>query len=77
MELTYVETLRRRWAVLGINADPASPKGKQKNDEANASVLDEESDESRRQVMEGAIVLAVMSSAVKGMIFFSRLRLNS
>lgn len=69
MELTYIETLRRRWAVLGIEATSASLKGKGKGADTEGSTPDEESDESRRQVMEGSIVIAVMSSAVKGMIF--------
>lgn len=65
MELTYIESLRRRWAVLGIDA--TDTKGKKKGDgETGAPTPDDESDESRRQVMQGAIVLAVMASAVKG-----------
>lgn len=68
MELTYIESLRRRWAVLGIDPS-ADTKGKKKSDgETGAPAPDEEeSDESRRQVMQGAIVFAVMASAAKGM----------
>lgn len=65
MELMYIETLRRRWAVLGIDA--SAGKGKAKEDtSAELDNVDDESDESRRQVMDGAIVLAVMTAAVKG-----------
>jgi len=82
MELTYIESLRRRWAVLGID-DSANTKGKKKGDgETDAPPPDDESDESRRQVMQGAIVLAVMASAVKGLrvpnvsTFFLRITLS-
>lgn len=65
MELTYVETLRRRWAVLGIEG---AAKGKGKGGDENNALPDDESEESRRLVMEGAVVLAVMENAVKGML---------
>lgn len=65
MELTYVETLRRRWAVLGIEG---AAKGKGKSADENSTLPDDESEESRRLVMEGAVVLAVMENALKGMV---------
>ncbi|KAF8316380.1 hypothetical protein DL93DRAFT_2056465 [Clavulina sp. PMI_390] len=65
MELTYVETLRRRWAVLGIDAASATSKGKAKLDPA--AEPDDENDDSRQQVMQGAIVKAVMASAIKAL----------
>jgi U3 small nucleolar RNA-associated protein 6 len=65
MELTYIESLRRRWAVLGVDV-AADTEGKKGDGETGAPPPDDELDESRRQVMQGAIVLAVMASAVKG-----------
>lgn len=67
MELTYIESLRRRWDVLGIDASADAKDRKKGDGETSASPPDEESDESRRQVMQGAIVLAVMASAIKGL----------
>lgn len=85
MELGFVESLRRRWDVLGINARP-DDKGKGKADdlddpsqrimggrheleEVEDSVdMDEgvEGAEARREIMQGAIVKSVITSAVQG-----------
>lgn len=63
MELTYIESLRRRWAVLGIGA--ANP------GLGDSPAAHDESEETRRRVMEGAIVVAVIENAVRGEICLS------
>ena len=62
MELGFIESLRRRWGVLGINADG---KGKGRGDEDN-EVENTEGAASRRDIMEGAIVKSVIRNAVQG-----------
>jgi U3 small nucleolar RNA-associated protein 6 len=52
MELGYIERLRRRWEVLGIEG---------KGEESG-----EESEEGRREIMGGGIVKTVISSAAQG-----------
>ena len=80
MELGFVESLRRRWGVLGIEVEA---KGKQRAQDVDESQemddnevermqldAEDEGDEgeaARRQIMEGAIVKSVMSNAVKGL----------
>ena len=59
MELGYIETLRRRWEVLGIiPKDGDVPPNVEGEDESEAS---------RREIMGGAIVRTVLENAVKGM----------
>jgi len=53
MELGFIESLRRRWDVLGI---------KEKADE------NREGAGSRQDIMQGAIVKSVMNSAVQGAV---------
>ena len=56
MELGFIESLRRRWDVLGI--------------QIRENVEEEEEykgEEARRKVMEGGIVESVISSAARGM----------
>ncbi|KAI1796429.1 U3 small nucleolar RNA-associated protein 6-domain-containing protein [Ganoderma leucocontextum] len=92
MELGFVEGLRRRWSVLGIDVkgkgkDTGAGKGEKKDkgkvavdlwsgiggeDEGEADGMDVDAEEdlmedevARRQIMEGAIVKSVISSAVK------------
>lgn len=79
-EMSFVESMRRRWDVLGINS---SGKGKEKEkaqgeviegmDEVEVEQIqteaDGEGDEAefaRREIMKGAIVKSVMSNAAKG-----------
>ncbi len=93
MELGFVESLRRRWSVLGIDVkgtgkdtvagkDQGKDKGKGaddrwngigEEDEGEADGMDVDAEEdltedevARRQIMEGAIVKSVISSAVTG-----------
>ncbi|KAI0073382.1 hypothetical protein K474DRAFT_1721714 [Panus rudis PR-1116 ss-1] len=78
MELGFVESMRRRWSVLGIDVD-GKDKGKGKErisaiseGEAEQMQVDaeEEGDESeaaRREILQGAIVKSVISSAVKAL----------
>ncbi|KAI0356208.1 hypothetical protein OH77DRAFT_1423811 [Trametes cingulata] len=93
MELNFIESLRRRWSVLGIDvkgkgketekaakgkqrkaADSGDESGLEDAEDANADGMDvdqeEELDEdeaARKQIMEGAIVKAVISNAVKAL----------
>lgn len=53
MELGYVESLRKRWDVLGVAHD--------NNDED-----DDEGEAARKLVMQGEIVCTVVSNAAKG-----------
>ncbi|PPQ89504.1 hypothetical protein CVT25_012176 [Psilocybe cyanescens] len=75
MELGFVESLRRRWDVLGIQVsnekeDPSQhilgERISEEKDE-NAAKMDAEyeGDEARRKVMEGTIVESVISSAAR------------
>ncbi|KII92126.1 hypothetical protein PLICRDRAFT_103628 [Plicaturopsis crispa FD-325 SS-3] len=81
MEMGFVEGLRRRWGILGV--DIGKGKGKGKSVDTDMDVLgeggdvqrmeedaDEEGDQGdavRREIMEGAIVKSVVSSAVKAL----------
>ncbi|KAI0373390.1 hypothetical protein BV20DRAFT_962522 [Pilatotrama ljubarskyi] len=93
MEMNFIESLRRRWSVLGIEVkgkgketDKAA-KGKQKKpaesgdesaledaDDADADGMEVDQEEelgedeaARKQIMDGAIVKAVISNAVKAL----------
>lgn len=86
MELGFVESLRRRWSVLGIEVEDTKGKGKQRardtdeDQEMDGSDVErmkvdaedegDEGEAARRQIMRGAIVMSVMSSAARGL--FSR-----
>jgi U3 small nucleolar RNA-associated protein 6 len=81
MELGFIEGLRRRWDVLGINI-AEDGKGKEKALEmpmdldGDDSMVDQmqvdgdtpgnDEDKTRQAVMDGAIVKSVLSSAAKG-----------
>jgi U3 small nucleolar RNA-associated protein 6 len=81
MELGFIEGLRRRWDVLGINI-AEDGKGKEKALEmpmdldGDDSIVDQmqvdgdtpgnDEDKTRQAVMDGAIVKSVLSSAAKG-----------
>ncbi len=81
MELGFIESLRRRWGVLGINdkshSDDAAAKDKALSSNLNGHddvipidnddepALDE-GDEARREIMQGAIVKSVISNAAQG-----------
>ncbi|KZT70904.1 hypothetical protein DAEQUDRAFT_724645 [Daedalea quercina L-15889] len=82
MELGFVESLRRRWDVLGIEVEDTKRKGKQRaldedgDDDMGKEMqkmqvdAEDEGDEgeaARRQIMQGAIVKSVMSSAAKAL----------
>lgn len=75
MELGFVESLRRRWDVLGIDLDPKQ-KGKERANESEEQVermqdqAEEDNDEgekARRDIMKGAIVKSVIANAVKAL----------
>jgi len=74
MELGYIESLRRRWEVLGIKTGGKKKEDKvigdeEDDEEKEAETTEEDSDigaEARRKVMEGAIVASVVSSAGQG-----------
>lgn len=79
-ELGFVESMRRRWDVLGIDV---GGKGKGKSREqvspeegmdegevaqlqAEADAEGDEAEQARKEIMQGAIVKSVISNAVKG-----------
>lgn len=71
MELGFVEGLRRRWDVLGINLG-VQAKGNAKEmpldleeSENQMQVDEDDRDATRRAIMEGAIIKSVISSAAK------------
>lgn len=77
MEMGFVESIRRRWQVLGIKEDETKSKGKQKALDVDVDMdmvtkLDEDGGdedvgvEARRAIMQGAIVKSVITSAVRG-----------
>lgn len=76
MEMGFVESMRRRWGVLGIEV-----KGKEKARESLENGMNEdevaqmqteadgegdEAEQARREIMQGAIVKSVISNGVKG-----------
>ena len=82
MELGFIESLRRRWDILGIKTE-VDAKGKNKATDNDPSpeedveegaahkpmdVDEEDTDgsEARQQIMEGAIVRSVIANAAKG-----------
>ena len=70
MELGFVEGLRRRWDVLGINVETQA-KGNAKEmpldleESENQMLVDEDNRDATRAIMEGEIVKSVISSAAK------------
>ena len=85
MELGFIESLRRRWDVLGIHDTPNKPdKGKEKEKMLDVEILDEDGDlpmdtapdediapAARKEIMGGVIVKAAISSAVQGVSWLS------
>jgi len=72
MELGFVEGLRRRWDVLGIELD-VKQKGKERATEsderlaqmrADAEEDDDDGESARKEIMRGAIIKSVISNAV-------------
>lgn len=70
MELRFIESLRRRWDVLGINAGVKGKKKAYEIDADNEGEFDADNgvdgEGSRKDIMEGAIVKSVLISAVQG-----------
>lgn len=62
MEIGFVESLQRRWDVLGISEG----KGK---DRAVDPAEDEPDVQARHEILTGALVKSVMTSAVQGRQF--------
>ncbi|GJJ06373.1 hypothetical protein Clacol_000564 [Clathrus columnatus] len=62
-ELGFVELLRRRWYVLGLNGG----KETQVEEEEEVAIRSEEkeSEEAQKEIMKGAIVKAIMAEAIK------------
>lgn len=81
MELGFIESIRRRWEVLGIEG--GSEKKEEEAEDPSEQIVggklvegteglektegEYEDEEARRKVMEGAIVESVISSAARGM----------
>ena len=80
MELGFIESLRRRWDVLGINAGDKRELRAYEDQDAEGSDLiiqeqgndnedtDTEGAASRQDIMQGAIVKSVITSAVQGAV---------
>ncbi|KAJ7497093.1 U3 small nucleolar RNA-associated protein 6-domain-containing protein [Mycena latifolia] len=67
MELAFIESLRRRWDVLGLDQ---KGKGKEHADQATEEALAADADqgaEARTAIMDGAIVKSVITSAVQAL----------
>ncbi|PPQ98431.1 hypothetical protein CVT24_004110 [Panaeolus cyanescens] len=72
MELGYIESLRRRWEVLGIKTSgEEETEGREETEEEGNVGAD-----ARRKVMEGEIVAQVISSAGQGMNDISLVEMN-
>lgn len=81
MELGFVEGMRRRWGVLGIEAGGkgkerarqetpsvgAMSEGQVEQMQESAGGEGDEAEQARREIMQGAIIQSVISNAVKGM----------
>ncbi|KAI0812618.1 U3 small nucleolar RNA-associated protein 6-domain-containing protein [Irpex lacteus] len=83
MELGFVESMRRRWGVLGISVtdkgkgkaspemhvdqDGAMNEGQVEQMQTEADGEGDESEKARREIMQGAIVKSVVSNAVKAL----------
>jgi U3 small nucleolar RNA-associated protein 6 len=81
MELGFVENMRRRWDILGISVngkgkekaqpetdfDGAMNEGEVERMQTEADGEGDESEQARREIMQGAIVKSVVSNAIKGM----------
>ena len=76
MELGFIESLRRRWDVLGIKGgsddaertdDPSEDIMPENDSEGPGKEEKDEGAGRRKEIMEGAIVKAVITSAVHGM----------
>ncbi|KLO16918.1 hypothetical protein SCHPADRAFT_937468 [Schizopora paradoxa] len=70
MELGFVESLRRRWEVLGLDANAPDSPPEQPNDNTDdpmdTTTPDvDDSEKARKEVLQGALAKAVMTSAVK------------
>ena len=88
MELGFIESLRRRWDVLGIKGesddaeqtdDPSDNIMPENDTEGDRKEVSEEKDEGadrRKEIMEGAIVKAVITSAVHGACAGTELKSN-
>lgn len=80
MELGFIESLRRRWDVLGIEEDDETADERDRalmidgfrgqDDVIPVEVDDDaekdEGEEARKEIMKGAIVKSVISNAVEG-----------
>ena len=73
MELGFVESLRRRWEVLGLDANAPDSPSEQPNENTDLAVDTtttpdgtDDSEKARKDVLQGALAKAVMTSAVKG-----------
>lgn len=75
--MNFIESMRRRWEVLGIGIQEkgktkGSLKGKEREvinvplDESMQVDEEEESEEARRAIMQGALVESAIDSATKG-----------
>lgn len=80
MELGFVEGMRRRWDVLGIDVngkgkgkaqevtelDGAMNDGQVEEMQTSADGEGNEAEQARKEIMKGAIIKSVISNAVQG-----------
>ena len=73
LELGFVESLRRRWDVLGISLedDDSSPDRETQGERIDRAEEEGMGDAARRAIMDGAIVRQAIDSAVKGEHYFT------
>lgn len=69
LELGFVESLRRRWDVLGISlgdADNSTPDRETQGERIDKAEEEGMGDAARRAIMDGAIVRQAIDGAAKG-----------
>lgn len=74
MELGFVESLRRRWEVLGLDTMPSGGSAEQHEgitDAVDTAMADaDDGGKARNEVLQGALAKAVITSAVKGQCYY-------
>ncbi len=72
MELGFVESLRRRWEVLGLDTMPSGDEQHERITDAVDTAMADADDggKARNEVLQGALAKAVITSAVKGQCYF-------
>ena len=68
MELGFVESLRRRWEVLGLQADMDVDGAEAESTDNDLTLLTatEDSEKAKKAVLNGLVVKEVISNSAKG-----------